>query len=151
MEPLDNDNLENLEIIVRDKSAAPVPTRDNYQDWISDRRAASASKIYDALEKATLLSLKPKKNKETDEDEPPPQKALEFAAEILGLRSPDGSVSINQTFNSNSGNTTISNGASIESIIRAMDRRDSGSADKRPEAVEAEFEEVKDESKKQDI
>ena len=146
--PQDSDNsFENLGIIVREKNSTSLakPTKENYADWLKDSLAGDAPDIYLALKKATLLSLAPRKDKETGELLPPPQKAMEFAAEVLGLRSQDGTVNISTTINSNSGNTNITNGASMENIVRMMDQRDASKKDAdiiRESPLDAEFEDI---------
>lgn len=127
MKKLDKKNVESLEIIVRDKSEIAPPTSEDFDKWIKGRLIADAPDYYEKLRNSIIKHL---------DNDSPPVKVMELAAEILGLKS-SGGVNITQNILTQGGNTTVNNGSgiSLESLIKQMEARDT----KPPAVVDAEI------------
>lgn len=137
----EQDSIESLEIIVRDK-ALPAPAKGGLNKWIEERLEEDAIDLYSALHKAVKSHLKIRKDPKTKEDILPSIKAMELAADILKMRD-GGGININQNFG---GNTTIHNNGttvSFEDLVRRQQARE----DKKEETIiEAEI--INEESNK---
>ena len=115
------DNLDSLEIIVRDQSSVPAPKAESLHKWTQERLAEDTTELYLDLKKALRSHLKTRKDKD-GQDVLPNLKALELAADILKLRD-QGGININQNFG---GNTTIHNNGttvSFEDLVRRQQAR----------------------------
>lgn len=125
-----DNNIDSLEIIVRDKSEIAAPTPEGFDKWIKERLIADAPDYYDKLRNSIIKHL---------DNDTPSVKVMELAAEILGLKS-SGGVNITQNILTQNGNTTVNNGGSVslEALIKQMEARDSG-AKQQAEVIDVEF------------
>lgn len=123
-------NIDNLEIIVRDKSELAPPTSQDFDKWIKERLISDAPDYYEKLRNSIIKHL---------DNDTPSVKVMELAAEILGLKS-SGGVNITQNILTQNGNTTVNNGGnvSLEALIKQMEARDANS-NKSDEIIDVEF------------
>lgn len=123
-------NIDNLEIIVRDKSELAPPTSQDFDKWIKERLISDAPDYYEKLRNSIIKHL---------DNDTPSVKVMELAAEILGLKS-SGGVNITQNILTQNGNTTVNNGGnvSLEALIKQMEARDANSH-KSDEIIDVEF------------
>ena len=130
MKPKPDKNIDNLEIIVRDKSEIALPTSQDFDKWIKERLISDAPDYYEKLRSSIIKHL---------DNDTPSIKVMELAAEILGLKS-SGGVNITQNILTQNGNTTVNNGGSVslESLIKQMEARDSSDKPK-AEIIDVEF------------
>lgn len=123
-------NIDNLEIIVRDKSELAPPTSQDFDKWIKERLISDAPDYYEKLRNSIIKHL---------DNDTPSVKVMELAAEILGLKS-SGGVNITQNILTQNGNTTVNNGGnvSLEALIKQMEARDANN-NKPDEIIDVEF------------
>lgn len=120
----ENENLDNLEIVVRDKAALPAPKAEVLPKWAQERLADDAPELYKDFMKSLKIAIKPRKDK--DGNEIVNLKAVELVADILKMRD-QGGININQNFG---GNTTIHNNGpsvSFEDLVRRQQARNQAS------------------------
>lgn len=106
-------NIESMEILVRDNSAVAPPTTDTFEKWVKARVVDDAPELYGLLTRAIKANL---------EGESPSVKVMELTAEMMGLRANSGISIINN--NNNVGGVTVNNGGiTLEDIIKRNAKR----------------------------